>query len=474
MIIDTHDLIAVNDLWHEVYPYLAEQVSELYGRAGGCALELGPFAGGMSYALATSHPQMNFTIADDHNGYMAYVKRNVVLRNLDSRVRIVDTTLDRLRFANGSFDLVMLRGAFFFIMERPHILREIYRVLTSGGVAFVGGGYGRKTPQKVIDAIADESRVLNDKLGRHRIALDQLHVLLRSQNLESVSRITEAGGVWLVIYKRQPLVETHVDSLTKALGLGCSENVALVGGGGKTSLMFHLAHELASAEKKVISTTTTHIVKPSAKEAPCLIVEPDEAVLIEQLMQALLVHRHVTLASTLGDDGKLNGLLPEVLDKICGLHIVDYIINEADGAGCKPVKAPRHGEPLIPATTTLVVALVGLDALEKPLSEEIAFRIELIRHLTGLPRGGVMTDEVIATLLTQPQGIMQNTPPSARIIPFLNKSDLVTAEDSTNLAAAVLSRRHMQVEYVVAGSLAQPFLYRIFHSATLDGGKNAK
>ncbi|MCL2706873.1 MAG: selenium cofactor biosynthesis protein YqeC [Dehalococcoidia bacterium] len=428
-------------------------------------LELGSFAGGLSYALATAHPNMTFTIADEHSDYMTHVEHNIILRRLDSRIHLTEAALDKLPFADGSFDLVLLRGAFFFIIDRPDILWEIYRVLTLGGVAFVGGGYGRSTPQSIVDAIADESRILNDQLGRRRVTLEQLRMLLRVQGLEHITRIIEEGGVWLVIRKHPLFTDKRVASLALALELGNPENIALVGGGGKTSLMFHLARELAGDGKKVISTTTTRIAKPSEKETPCIIVESEEDALIARLAQALSVHSHVTLALKWGDDCKLKGLPPEVLDRIYRLQMADCIINEADGAGCKPIKAPRYGEPVIPATTTRVIALLGLDALEVPLSSEIAFRPECINQLTGLPYGGIMTEEVIATLLTLPSGIIQNAPHSARIIPFLNKSDCVSTEKVESLAAAILARRHRQINHVVSGALlAQLSEYRVFHS----------
>jgi len=459
-----------------VYSYLAAHASEFYGRANGRALELGSFAGGMSYALSVSHPQMHFTIADSHNDYISHIKRHVLSHNLGGRIRIVETALDRLPFADGSFDLVMFRGAYFFIMECPHILQEIYRVLALGGVAFVGGGYGRNTPQDVIDTIAEESRILNDKLGRQRITPEQLRALLRSQNMEHVTRIAEEGGIWLTIHKRQPLVEKQSASLSEALGLGFSENIALVGGGGKTSLMFSLAQELTGNGKKVISTTTTHIFPPSCHETPCLIVEPEEDVLIKRLTQELPIHGRVTLAQGFENNGKLRGLSPETMDKIQALNLADYIVNEADGAAGKPIKAPRYGEPDIPTSTTLVLALVGLDALGAPLSTEKASRIEFIERLTGLSPYGIITDEVIATLLTEPNGIIQNTPPNARIVPFLNKSEVVSTEAVELLASAILARRHMQINQVVAGSLsAQLSLYRIFNSSIFaDGGNYAE
>ena len=60
-------------------------------------------------------------------------------------------------------------------------------------------------------------------------------------------------------------------SLKEAFGIGPGEIVSLVGGGGKTTLMFALAQELTSGGQSVITTTTTRIFEPSASDT-CLIV----------------------------------------------------------------------------------------------------------------------------------------------------------------------------------------------------------
>ena len=65
-------------------------------------------------------------------------------------------------------------------------------------------------------------------------------------------------------------------SLSEALGLQRREMISLTGAGGKTTLMFRLAKELSLAGKKVITTTTTKILKPSNQESSHLFVSQDE------------------------------------------------------------------------------------------------------------------------------------------------------------------------------------------------------
>lgn len=195
------DLKSVNSLWARVYPYLAGQVMRSYRRTEGNVLELGSFAGGISFELAEKYAKLRLTIADERADYLQHLRNELYRRGLSSRIKLVNTDLDSLSFPGAGFDLVILRGAFFFIMARPQILDEIYRVLRPGGLGFVGGGYGAGIPQAIIDEIAGESRVLNDRLGRHRVSLEELKSVAAQAGIAQNYRITEEGGVWLEILK---------------------------------------------------------------------------------------------------------------------------------------------------------------------------------------------------------------------------------------------------------------------------------
>ena len=61
-------------------------------------------------------------------------------------------------------------------------------------------------------------------------------------------------------------------SLRQALMLGDGGVISLVGAGGKTSLMFKLAHELSRTGGSVLTTTTTKILEPEPDQSSCVIV----------------------------------------------------------------------------------------------------------------------------------------------------------------------------------------------------------
>ncbi len=171
---DSIDLNRVNALWVKIYPYLAAQAMEHYGRATGKVLEMGPFSGGIARELGRRYPKLDIAVNEGFS------------------------------FQNGKnkkFDLIILRGAFFFIFDDKPLLRSIFEALKDGGTAFVGGGYGKDIPRALIDEIADESRILNDRLGRRRVTLEELRELVKLSGLNGNCRIVEEGGVWLVVKK---------------------------------------------------------------------------------------------------------------------------------------------------------------------------------------------------------------------------------------------------------------------------------
>jgi hypothetical protein len=73
--------------------------------------------------------------------------------------------------------------------------------MKDGGMAFVGGGYGKGASQELIAEIADESRELNEKLGRRRVGIEELKEMVRKSDLTDKCRIEEEGGLWLNIRK---------------------------------------------------------------------------------------------------------------------------------------------------------------------------------------------------------------------------------------------------------------------------------
>jgi|TARA_Y100000031_G_scaffold151664_1_gene193368 ubiquinone/menaquinone biosynthesis C-methylase UbiE len=198
---DINDLKRINSLWSKIYPYLASQIMEGYRRDSGVVLELGPFSGGISLELIRLHPKLNITIADESPAAVEYLRQEISTSGLSQKIAVKKTDLNHLAFDDSQFDLVIFRGAVFFLKDKENLLQEVFRVLKDEGMAFIGGGFGKGTPQELVDEIADESRELNNRLGRPWVSIEELEEMIRKSELTDKGKIVEDGGLWLNIEK---------------------------------------------------------------------------------------------------------------------------------------------------------------------------------------------------------------------------------------------------------------------------------
>lgn len=253
-----------------------------------------------------------------------------------------------------------------------------------------------------------------------------------------------------------------IEDLVSALCLGDREHIALVGGGGKTSLMFALARELLSQGRRVVTGTTTKILYREAQSCPCVILPASGTRWHENMRDALETHGLVFVDKGVLESGKVEGIHPGVADLIYQDPEVDFLIIEADGSAGRPVKAPAAHEPVIPRSATTVIALMGLDALGKTLVPEVVFRLELFEEMTGLKSGDRLTLHALAMPFQAPGGLFKGVDPSARRAVFLNKADLLhDQKEALELADILLNSSATPVDTVAIGSITTGRYQRI-------------
>ena len=247
-----------------------------------------------------------------------------------------------------------------------------------------------------------------------------------------------------------------------ALGLGPREHVALVGGGGKTALMSTLADECRSKGLRCVISTTTKVWNREASRWPKILLESCGHDFHSALKSALKKNGHVFVGSRVLDSGKVEGIHSGLADTLYRESEIDSLILEADGAAGRPLKAPARHEPVIPSSTTVVVAIIGLEAVGKPLEEDVVFRTEQFIKITGLNRGAVINPKAIATIFQSPKGLFKGAPASARRIAFLNKVDLVADNRiGGELADLLLKGPDSLVDSVVVGSILKSNYYTL-------------
>jgi len=198
---ETHNLIEeLNLLWKPVRPYLARQIEELYRRRDGHILEIGPFSG-LIFELVRISIGRSFSIAGFPQAAIPLFRSEAQKQGLEDQIRIIESNRSLNSVDEGSVDLAIFRGAFFFPSLFQVDFGAIYRALSTEGIAFIGGGFGKHTPPEVISRIGNRSEQLNAAMGRVRVTVESVRDQLRSSTLEEKCEITSEGGLWVVLRK---------------------------------------------------------------------------------------------------------------------------------------------------------------------------------------------------------------------------------------------------------------------------------
>ena len=167
--------------------------------------------------------------------------------------------------------------------------------------------------------------------------------------------------------------------------------ISIIGSGGKTTFMRTMADMLPG---NVLLTTTTHIFPFS--DIQTIYTQNDTAVSeICDQVRHLFSHHKTICVGTPEPSGKLT--LPTV-DLSLLLPLADYILVEADGSKCLPLKAHRPTEPVVHPLSAYTICIVGASGIDHPI-QEVCHCPEIFCQLTGSSMTDLATPERIAQML---------------------------------------------------------------------------
>ncbi len=251
--------------------------------------------------------------------------------------------------------------------------------------------------------------------------------------------------------------------LIEALALKRNRLVSLIGGGGKTSLMFALARGLESSRGTVLTTTSTKILFPDPGQSRRVIVAPFDSSLIARLPGEIAEHRHVTLASAVWTERpadraageKLVGFRPDQIDALAEAGVAGHLLVEADGSAGRSLKAHLDHEPVLSSRAQLVVVVIGVDCVGQPLHERYVHRAALFGQRLGLPPGARLSPEDVAEIVFHPDGYLKRVGGDSSVAVFLSKVGTCEAERTAQDLVEALRRRDREdrVETIVTGEL---------------------
>ena len=153
---------------------------------------------------------------------------------------------------------------------------------------------------------------------------------------------------------------------------------AIIGSGGKTSLIARLCEELPGT---VIVCTSTHIFPAAGL--------PLYTGRLETLPEGKIC------VGTPAEHGKLTAPVQSFAELA---KLADYVLVEADGSKHLPLKAHLDYEPVIPEAVTQVIQVVGISGMGRPIAEA-AHRPERYAELCGCRPADMATPERMAKVL---------------------------------------------------------------------------
>lgn len=160
---------------------------------------------------------------------------------------------------------------------------------------------------------------------------------------------------------------------------------AVIGGGGKTTLLRTLGTELAMRSRVLLCTTTKIFPFPGL---PC-------ALTAEELDSLRREHRLLCTGTAVPGTGKLTAP-PIPMAELASWF--DYVLVEADGSAQRPFKAHEPHEPVVPPEANQTICVVGVSGFGKPI-REAAHRPELYARLAGESVEDTATPEAEAAVL---------------------------------------------------------------------------
>ena len=237
-------------------------------------------------------------------------------------------------------------------------------------------------------------------------------------------------------------------NLTEAFDIKKKDVVSFVGGGGKTTAMFHLAEELVP-EHSVLVTTTTKIGIPYIETGFKKYYAHDK-------LDTIDFNRYRLIVSGGPEKGpKITEIRDEDFKRL--YNLVDYVLIEADGSRMKPYKAWRDFEPVIRKETTKTIGVIPITGLLKELTEEDIFNFELFKEHFGYE--GVFDMQVLKKMIFEEYGIFKGAQGS-RYIYFNhcnNDQDIIKAKKISE----ELSGYNRDIKYVYGSTIMENSIFRV-------------
>lgn len=245
-------------------------------------------------------------------------------------------------------------------------------------------------------------------------------------------------------------------NLGELFGIPVKSTVAIVGAGGKTTLMYNLAEHYRNAGHSVAVGTTTKIVMPPKDHFDHYLVDKPLPKSPERGIHIVGRNHPPT--------GKIDSLPIDEL-KIATTSF-DYLLLEADGAKEMLIKGWAEYEPVVPDFARYTVGIINLDILGMPaVAGKTVHRFSEFSAITGCKPDEKITSEHLARIIQSKDGIFGKA--KGKPLLFLNGCDTMKEMEKASVLVGMLDKSFASSLYkIIAGSA------KGFYGSELMGEEN--
>jgi probable selenium-dependent hydroxylase accessory protein YqeC len=207
------------------------------------------------------------------------------------------------------------------------------------------------------------------------------------------------------------------------LDLSRDAQVAALGGGGKMTLLTAIGGAWAEAGGRPLLAPTVRLADHAERG-----VSGVRSLLLPSARSAwpavqFLGGEMVFVGRRGEGQGAVDPLTADEIDGLRRASGADLTLVKADATLGRSLVVHGEGEVVVPLSTTLVVAVAGVDAWGAPLDETSVLHADRLAERTGAAEGSRVEDDAFYAVLADPAGLRGFAPPGSRYAVFLNKVD---------------------------------------------------
>ena len=221
----------------------------------------------------------------------------------------------------------------------------------------------------------------------------------------------------------------QISELANYLGLDAPQiknHIAIVGGGGKTTILHALGKQLRG---RTILTSTTKMGFDQNRSLPVYFEPEDEIIQNISNGTPIMIWKEV-------QDEKAIGVDPSLCDH--WFQNVDNVIVEADGSRRLPFKAPAAFEPVVPSSSNLMISTIGADALGQVISS-CCHRPERVADLAECMPHDHLTPKRAAKVILHSEGQKKAKPTKSKFCVAITKVNDVNQRKAQDLIESLHS-----------------------------------